>query len=169
MHLLTVVPLLVSLAGAARITVTIPSTPQLQSPSTLPPTTHATLQSHGAPLSAPLTRSNTFDFNNVAVGSYLLTVHCRDYIFEPLRVDVSKWEAGEEDVSGTATGQERVEAWQTFRGNEWDNKGEKRGEGKENVVVEVRPVALKEYYQPRGGCKFLSIIPPFKSVHFSCG
>ncbi|KAJ9641929.1 hypothetical protein H2199_005143 [Coniosporium tulheliwenetii] len=46
---------------------------------------------------------------------------------------------------------ELVQVWQTFRGNEWDNKGEVRGVGRGRVVAEVRAVAGKEYYQERSG------------------
>lgn len=56
---------------------------------------------------------------------------------------------------------EMVEAWGTFRGNEWENKGEvvnvreersKRG-GESVWELEVRPKGVKEYYMPRNGCE----------------
>ncbi len=53
----------------------------------------------------------------------------------PLRVDIAP-----DDV---------VEVWQTFRGNEWDNKGEKKG-----LPVELQVLGAKQYYQAREGCKF---------------
>lgn len=135
-------------ASAARFLLQVPTT-GLLNPSTLPSTTHATLQSSGEPLDAYLTRSNTFNFANVSEGSYLATVHCRDYIFEPLRIDVSL----EEAVEGSGEKKEVVKAWQTFLGNEWDNKGESRGEGGNGLVVEARVVGTKYYYQERGGCE----------------
>lgn len=140
---------LAHLASAARFILHIPTTPNLN-PSTLPPTTHATLQSSGPPLSTYLTRSNTFIFNNVSTGSYLATIHCRDYAFEPLRVDVSL----EEAVQGTGEKKKAIKAWQTFIGNEWENKGESRGEGGNGLVVEVKPVGVKEYYESRDGCEY---------------
>jgi hypothetical protein len=140
---------LASSASAARFLLQIPTT-GLLNPSTLPSTTHATLQSSGPPLDAYLTRSNTFNFANVSAGSYLATVHCRDYVFEPLRIDVSL----EEAVEGSGEKKETVKAWQTFLGNEWDNKGESRGEGGNGLVIETRVVGTKYYYQERGGCKF---------------
>ena len=139
---------LASTASAARFLLQIPTT-GLLNPSTLPSTTHATLQSSGPPLDAYLTRSNTFNFANISAGSYLATVHCRDYVFEPLRIDVSL----EEAVEGSGEKKEVVRAWQTFLGNEWDNKGESRGEGGNGLVVEARPVGTKYFYQERGGCK----------------
>lgn len=48
-----------------------------------------------------------------------------------------------------------MEVWQTFRGNEWDNKGEKVGEGVGRCGVEVRVVGAKGFYEERGGCAFL--------------
>ncbi len=137
-----------TLTSAARLLLQIPNT-ALVNPSTLPSTTHATLQSSGPPLDAYLTRSNTFNFDNVSAGSYLATVHCRDYAFEPLRIDVTV----EEAVEGSGEKKEMIRAWQTFLGNEWDNKGESRGEGGNGLVIEARPVGTKYFYQERQGCK----------------
>ena len=138
-----------SVASAARFMLHIPAT-QLANPSTLPSSTHATLQSSGPPQDAYITRSNTFNFNNVSAGSYLATVHCRDFAFEPLRIDVTL----EEAVEGSGELKEVVRAWQTFVGNEWDYKGEGRGHGGNGLVIDVRPLGAKHYYQERVGCKF---------------
>jgi hypothetical protein len=145
---LTALTSFASLTSAARLLLQIPNT-ALVNPSILPSTTHATLQSSGEPLDAYLTRSNTFNFNNVSAGSYLATVHCRDYAFEPMRIDVTL----EEAVEGNGE-KEMIRAWQTFLGNEWDNKGESRGEGGSGLVIDARPVMAKYYYQERQGCKF---------------
>jgi hypothetical protein len=150
---------LATFTSAARLLLQIPNT-VLVNPSTLPSTTHATLQSLGPPLDAYLTRSNTFNFNNVSAGSYLATVHCRDYAFEPLRIDVTE----EEAVEGTGENKEMIRAWQTFLGNEWDNKGESRGEGGSGLVVEARPVATKYFYQERQGCKLASDDAPWGCI-----
>lgn len=148
----TSIAYLASFASAARFTLHIPANPHAN-PSSLPSTTHATLQSSGPPLDAYITRSNTFSFTNVSAGSYLATVHCRDFAFEPLRIDVTL----EETVEGSGEKKEMVRAWQTFIGNEWDNKGESRGEGGNGLVVEVKPLGAKSYYQDRGGCKYSDI------------
>ncbi|EMD87623.1 hypothetical protein COCC4DRAFT_134344 [Bipolaris maydis ATCC 48331] len=142
-----------TLTSAARLLLQIPHTP-LVNPSTLTSTTHATLQSSGPPIDAYLTRANTFNFNNVSAGSYLATVHCRDYAFEPLRIDVTL----EEAVEGSGDKREVIRAWQTFLGNEWDNKGESRGEGGNGLVIEARPVAPKYFYQERQGFSPLSFL-----------
>jgi hypothetical protein len=153
-------PILASLASmtsAARLLLQIPNT-HVVNPSALSSTTHATLQSTGPPLDAYLTRSNTFNFNNVTAGSYLASVHCRDYAFEPLRIDVSL----EEAVEGSGDWKEVIRAWQTYYGNEWDNKGESRGEGGNGLVVEIKPLGEKRYYQERAGCE--SPPPPPKTA-----
>lgn len=150
---ITALASLASLCSAARLLLQIPNT-HLVNPSTLPSTTHATLQSSGPPLDAYLTRSNTFNFNNVSAGSYLATVHCRDYAFEPLRIDVNL----EEAVEGSGEKREIIRAWQTFLGNEWDNKGESRGEGGNGLVIEARPLAQKYFYQERQGFSPLSFL-----------
>ena len=77
-------------------------------------------------------------------------MHCRDYAFEPLRVDVSV----EETVEGSGEMKEVVRAWQTFIGNEWDNKGELRGEGGNGLVIEAKPLGMKHYFQERAGCEY---------------
>jgi hypothetical protein len=146
---LPAVAYLASVASAARFVLHVPTT-QHVNPSTLSSTTHATLQSSGPLQDAYLTRGNTFNFNNVSVGSYLATVHCRDYYFEPLRIDVT----AEETVEGSGEHREMIRAWQTFIGNEWDNKGEGRGEGGNGLVVEAKPIGPKDYYQDRGGCAY---------------
>jgi ER membrane protein complex subunit 7 len=145
---IAVLAILASTTSAARFILHIPTT-QLVNPSTLPSTTHATLQSAGEPIDARLTRSNSFNFNNVSAGSYLAVVHCRDYAFEPLRIDVSL----EEAVEGSGEKREIIRSWQTFIGNEWDNKGESRGEGGNGLVVEAKPLAPKHFYQERSGCE----------------
>src|SRR5947207_2402370 len=148
-QLLSLLPILTPTL-CARLAISIPPTQLLANPSTLPSSTHATIHAHDAPISAPLSRSNTFFFDDVAPGSYLLNVHCRDYLFEPLRIDIV--------ANDTAPGGEFVTSWQTFRGNEWDNKGEIRGQGygadPEGVKIEVRPTGVIDYYQPRQGCTF---------------
>ncbi|KAF1970144.1 hypothetical protein BU23DRAFT_557038 [Bimuria novae-zelandiae CBS 107.79] len=144
---------LVSVTSAARFILHIPNTP-LVNPSSFPSTTHATLQSTGAPLDAYITRSNSFNFHNVSVGSYLATIHSRDYVFEPLRIDVTL----EEEVEGSGHQREKVHAWQTFIGNEWDNKGETRGEGGNGLVIDVQPRAPKQYYQERAGFSPVSFL-----------
>jgi len=67
---------------------------------------------------------------------------CRDWNFWPLRVDVDGSEEG------------KIEIWQTFRGNEWENKGERMGGGVGDVRIEARAAGEKGFYEGRGGCEF---------------
>ncbi|KAG4435085.1 hypothetical protein IFR05_009444 [Cadophora sp. M221] len=150
------------LALATHLRITIPSTPILQQPSTLPPSTHATLTTLSHHYSAPLTTSNSFDLRNVTSGSYLLDIHCHTHIFAPLRVDVSEGKASGKVVDDADTGAE-VQVWGTFRGNEWSNKGEVKEvkEVEDRVGVwgfEVKCAAKKEYLVERTGFSPMSIL-----------
>lgn len=127
--------LLPALALSARVLITVPSSAHLPNPATLPSTTSATLTALSSSQHAPISASNGFDFRNVSAGSYLLDVHCASHVFAPLRVDVG------------ADG--NVQAWQHFRGHEWDNKGELMGA----EAIEVKVLGAKEFYIERSGCE----------------
>lgn len=140
-----------ALASAAKLTINIPpNSPALPNPATLPASTHATLiGAPGIKFSAPLRRDNTFVFDSLPESSYLLAIHARDHFFPPYRVDVGHTE-GE-------TSQEILHVWQTFRGNEWSNKGPYLGSAQGELNVDIRPAAQKEFYQSRGGFSVMSI------------
>jgi hypothetical protein len=123
----------------------IPS-PALPNPSAqLPPSTHATLSSLSAPpFSAPLTSTNSFVFRNVSAGSYLVDVHCATHVFAPLRVDV--------DQQDTVVG-----VWDTFRGNDWDNRGEAKPQARAGGF-EIRAFAGKNHFMERPRFSVLSIL-----------
>ncbi|PMB73789.1 hypothetical protein BM221_001214 [Beauveria bassiana] len=106
------------LATCTTVTLHLPSTP---APGTLSPRTHATLTTLGRRLSAPLSAAHSFVFRNVSAGSYLADVHCPTDGFAPLRVDVV---GGKEEEEEEEEGEEAVQAWETYRGNDWGNKGE---------------------------------------------
>ena len=118
-------------------------------PFTLPASTHATLATARSRLSAPLSAVNTFVFHNVTPGSYLADVHCPTDGFAPLRIDV-KGGGGAEGRGAVV-----VEAWETYRGNEWDNKGERLEvkEGSAGLGVEIKASGRKNYYSERAKCK----------------
>jgi hypothetical protein len=141
-----------ALCSAAKLTVSIPpSPPVLPNPALLPASTHATLLgSPGVKYSAPLRRDNTFIFVSLPEDSYLLTIHTHDYFFTPYRVDVGHTETNAE--------QEVVHVWQTFRGNEWNNKGPVIGSGKSELRIDVRPGAAKDFYLQRGGFNVLDFL-----------
>lgn len=161
MYLPTLLPLLsATLAAASSLTITVPPSTLLPNPNSLPAGTHATLTSlsHAGhdrskghyPLTAPLTRSSTFVFRNLDAAvpakpeSFLLDVRSAQFVFAPFRVDVAP--------NGAVLG-----VWETFRGNPWDNLGEEKfaasaGSPGDDVVVEAKVVARKEFYEERASC-----------------
>ncbi|KJZ77779.1 hypothetical protein HIM_02956 [Hirsutella minnesotensis 3608] len=143
MRLATALSLAAS-ALSASVTLYLPATPN---PFTLPSRTHATLSSLGAHHSAPLSAVNTFVFRNVTPGSYLADVHCPTDAFRPLRVDVAP--------DGAA-----VAAWDTFRGNDWANKGEAvpLRDGSAGSGFDLRPLGRKNYFIERPVFSVLSIL-----------
>ena len=103
----------------------------------------------GVRYDAPIRRDNTFLFEDIPDASYLLTIHSRDHFFPPLRVDVTRNE-GESS--------QNISAWATFRGNEWDNRGQSFGTGKDVLKIDVKAGAEKQFYQERGGFNILSFL-----------
>ncbi|TGO73271.1 hypothetical protein BELL_0375g00010 [Botrytis elliptica] len=137
---------------ATQLIFTIPTTPQLN-PSTLPPSTHAILSTLSHTHTAPLTPSNSFSFRNLTSGSYLLTVSSSAHAFIPLRVDIHPASSESNLIP--------IEAFTTFRANEWSNKGEiipvsKLGDDK--YTAEVKPLVEKNYYLERVGFSPLSLL-----------
>ena len=126
-------------AGPPLLTLALPPSALLPNPQLLPARTFATLTAANVSVATPFTRASTFEFRDVpADRSYLCEVWSRDYVFAP---------------SGDGGHAARVEVWQTFRGNEWDNKGEKLGEGADGVRVDVSVIAERRFYEERKGCK----------------
>lgn len=156
--LTAVVTTLFSLSLAApttTITLHIPPSHALPNPRALPPSTHATLTALGADVpAAHLTPANTLAFRNVPAGSYLLDVHSGSHAFAPLRVDVVPVVAG--DAAGReAAAALKVQAWETYRGNDWDNKGP--AVGSEGGRLEVRVLGQKAFFMERSSCEYLGI------------
>ncbi|KAI1210358.1 uncharacterized protein F4807DRAFT_423068 [Annulohypoxylon truncatum] len=139
-------------------TLWIPSSPALPNPNALPPSTHATLSSLQQTYTAPLSAANAFAFRNVTPGSYLADVHCGTHAFAPLRVDVFAGKAGGGEKKEAWTGL-LVRAWETYRGNDWDNKGaEAPRSGGEYGRFPVRVLGPKEYYIERGSFSIFGIL-----------
>ena len=135
----------VALTHAARLTVSIPPSSVLANPATLPPSTHAVLLGPpGVRYDVQLRRDNTFILPDLEDASYLLTLHSRDYFFPPLRIDVGPGQT--------------IDAWQTFRGNEWSNKGPHYGSAKDELTIQLAPSGRKEFYQERGGFSLLGFV-----------
>ncbi|CUS15393.1 unnamed protein product [Tuber aestivum] len=132
MKLLALLSFLSAIASALDVQGTFAPSPLLPNPSTLPPSTSLTLTTTGTAKRTLIRRDNTFSFHDVPEGSYLLDVQCQTHQFAPLRVDVN--------------GQGEVVVHQTFRGNEWRNKGEKK-----SYPIEIQPVRPIDYYIVREG------------------
>lgn len=120
------------------VTFRVPASHALPNPNALPPSTRATLSSPGEARSAALTVDNSFVFRNLSAGSYLVDVHCPTHAFAPVRLDVGADEAA---------------AWETFRGNDWDNRGEALLV-LDGGMFEVRALGAKGYFMERSKCKF---------------
>ncbi|KAG6039368.1 hypothetical protein E4U41_002758 [Claviceps citrina] len=165
MHLLGLLLLsLPSCATAASLTLHLP--PTVLHPAGLPPSTHATLSTLSRHHSAPLSALHTFVFRNVTPGSYLADVHCPTYGFRPLRIDVLPPRGEVEGPDEGAAERETVRAWDTFRGNEWANKGEEAtpvrvgsgGGGEADYGFEVKSLGGKVYFVERPSFSILSIL-----------
>ncbi|KAE8335580.1 hypothetical protein BDV24DRAFT_6405 [Aspergillus arachidicola] len=158
--------LLSTVVVTSALTVVIPPSNLLPNPNALPSGTHATLTSipsstqsksgHVSPhsLTAPLTRSATFIFQNLdCTGkpeSYLLDVRSAEYVFTPYRVDVA--------ADGTVLG-----IWETFRGNPWENRGAERyvldaasvnAAKLPEVAVDAKVLARRGFYEERPKCEY---------------
>ena len=140
---LLLAPLLTAAAAATSLTF---SAPAAFVPS-LPSSTVAHLTTLGRLYTAPVDRTGQFRFQNLSVGSYLLTVHSQPYAWTPLKVDIG------DAADKAAAGQHTVRVFKTVHGIEWDNKG---------VELTDRPVELqvagrKNYYAKREGCTCLTL------------
>lgn len=162
MHLPTVLLALATTALASpqtSITLSLPPSSSLPNPFSLPPSTRASLSSLGVLHTAPLSTQNTFVFRNVTPGSYLADIACATHAFAPLRVDVDVV-SGSEGGGGGVT----VKAWETYRGNEWGNRGEGVPPVGEKGWLEVRVLGGKGYYSERSKCLSSSSFPSGGSV-----
>ncbi|KAL1311077.1 hypothetical protein AAFC00_001286 [Neodothiora populina] len=144
-----------AVSEAAKLVVSIPSSPPLlPNPAALPASTHATLLgAAGQHYDARLTRSNTLLFDDLTPGSYLLDVHTRDFSFPSLRVEVSVSQADGDETDA----QELIQGWQTFLGNEWNNRGASYGEQKGELLITLSPNQYKQYYQKREGFNIMGL------------
>lgn len=170
MHLPTLLlPLLFTLLTTASLTISIPPSHLLPIPNSLPASTHATLTSlspanhpSAYPLTAPLTRASTFVFPDLQPPaanpeSFLLDIRAAQFVFAPLRVDVS--------ADGRVVG-----VWETVPGTPWENRGVERfavaadegassGRDGDGVNVEAKVVGRREFYQERTQCTYSPSYP----------
>lgn len=137
MQLTTAATVLATLQTVLALDITL-HLPHKPNPNSLPATTHATLSSLHTYHSAPLSTANTFIFHNVSAESYLLDIHCATDVFQPIRVDV---------------GADWIQAWETFRGGDWGNKGEVLTVDENKNGIVARAIGGKSYYSERPACE----------------
>lgn len=143
----------VAAAATTTVNLVIPPTHILPNPRSLPPQTHATLSSFHSGASAYLSPANTFAFHNVSEGSYLLDVHSPTHVFAPLRVDVLPVVSGAgQTEKEEKTVKLKVAAWETYRGNDWNNKGE-AAVVTNSGALEVKVLGAKNFFMERSSCK----------------
>ncbi|KIV92795.1 hypothetical protein PV10_04061 [Exophiala mesophila] len=141
------------LAHTASIRVQIPSSNLIPNPYTLPSSTHATLTSgSGPPLKASLRRGNYFQFDNVTtVGSLLLDVYTRDFVFAPYRIDIAP--------SADSTGTVIIGAWETYRGTRWEDKGVALvAAPTTDLALSIKALTSKNFYEQRQGFNPMSLL-----------
>lgn len=141
------------LAHTASIRVRIPSSNLIPNPYTLPSSTHATLTSGSGPvLTASLRRGNYLQFDNVTtVGSHLLDVYTRDFVFAPYRIDIFP--------SADATGTVVIGAWETYRGTRWEDRGVSLvATPTTDLTLSVKTLSTKNFYEQRQGFNPMSLL-----------
>ncbi|KAI5852318.1 hypothetical protein BZA05DRAFT_397537 [Tricharina praecox] len=142
MKLYALTTLLLSTTAAVATTLrgAIVPSPHLPNPSLLLADTTLTLTTSYSTHRTLLHADNTFVFRNLSSGSYLLETLSSTHHFAPYRVDVSS--------SNPAA----ISVTQTFRGNAWDNTGERLN------ALEVRAVGRKEHFITREGFSPLKML-----------
>ncbi|KAL6720345.1 hypothetical protein ACLMJK_002266 [Lecanora helva] len=146
--LITIIPIILNTSASPSLLLRVPANIPA-----LPPTTRAILTTKNQTLRAPVTRANTFIFNNIpsisgrnagaAEGgavSYLLDIACKDYDFMSYGLDVK--------------GDGKMEVYRVQRGGiEIGGREEVREEG-----FEVRVLRVREYYEARAGFSPLGLL-----------
>ncbi|KAL2423965.1 hypothetical protein ABEF95_010674 [Exophiala dermatitidis] len=144
---------LLSFALAATLRIEIPSSNLLPNPNSLPASTHATLTSgSGPPIKAIIRKGNYIEFPEInTVGSHLVDIYSRDYVFAPYRIDISP----APDSPGTLiTG-----AWETYRGARWADRGVALVIAPtEKLTLTAKVLGTKNFYEQRQGFNPLTLL-----------
>jgi ER membrane protein complex subunit 7 len=137
---------------SASLRVSIPASHLLPNPNTLPASTHAVLTSGaGEPIKAVLKKGNYFDFRDIpTIGSHLLDIYSRDYVFAPYRIDVSPSSDSKTVIAG---------AWETYRGTRWEDRGVALvAAPTEQLDMSVKVLSYKKFYDERQGFNPISLL-----------
>lgn len=176
LHDLLAVLLLIccNIAYAARITLQIQPSNILPNPNSLPASTHATLTSpNGVVLRSPIRKDNSIIFEDIyTVGSHLLSVYTRDYVFASYRIDTTP------ELTSTGTGIEGESkvlinfAAQLYLGTQWSDTGANlipsqpdasspSGQSvrpQRTITIAPRVLLQKQFYETRVGFSPLSLL-----------
>lgn len=166
--------LLCNIVYAARITLQIHPSNILTNPNSLPPSTHATLTApNGVVLRAPIRKDNNILIEDIqTVGSHLLSIYTRDYVFASYRIDTTP------DLTSTGSGSEGQSsvlinfAAQLFPGTQWSDTGVnlvpsqpdasspsgQSARPQTSITIAPRIVSQKEFYETRAGFSPLSLL-----------
>jgi hypothetical protein len=170
MKLLPTLSALLGTCAATSLHLSISPSSSLLDLSDLPSSTHATLYGpSGKRATAPLRVDNSFVFNNLEEGEWLLDIHSRDHVFPSLRVDVVEpvsilpiKQAGDGEAAPVAPTPETVTVYLTHPSNKWSHLGAKIAastaplSSTDQVKLSVSALGKKVFYEQRQGFDLMS-------------
>lgn len=117
---------LLTYVSAASLVLKIQPSSALPNPNALPPSTHATITSpNGAILHSSLRKDNTIVFPEIpSVGSHLLNIYTKDYVFASYRVDTTPNLSVPNSLHEDGSSSVLISfAAQLFPGTQWSDTG----------------------------------------------
>jgi hypothetical protein len=107
----------------------------------------------GEPVHAVLRKGSYIEFSNITtVGSHLLDIYSRDYVFAPYRIDIAP-------PSSETSGPVIIGAWETYRGTKWDDRGVPLVPAPtERLEMSAKVLAAKNFYEERQGFNPMSLL-----------
>lgn len=161
--------------SAAQLTLKIQPSQVLANPNALPPSTHATITSPDGSISrSSLRKDNTIVFDSIpGIGSHLLSIHTRDYVFASYRIDTTLKVAGTETDREDDSNSIMINfAAQIFPGTQWSDTGHNlipsqpdasspSGQAprpQASLILVPRVLALKQFYEARPAFSPLTLL-----------
>lgn len=175
MRLLLAQLALLAYAAAASIVLKIQPSPALPNPNALPPSTHAIITSpNGAVLRSPLRKDNSIVFTEIpGVGSHLLNIYTKDYLFASYRIDTTPNLSAANPTDDAAPSSVLIcFAAQLFPGTQWSDTGvsliPQQQDASSSTGMSTKPQAsltiypkvlgAKSFYEARQGFSPLSLL-----------
>ncbi|KAK5951154.1 hypothetical protein OHC33_007907 [Knufia fluminis] len=175
MRLLLTQVALLACASAASIVLKISPSNVLPNPNALPPSTHATITSpNGAILRSSLRKDNSIVFPEIpSVGSHLLNIYTKDYVFASYRIDTTPNLATTDTTHEDGSSAVLISfAAQLFPGTQWSDTGlsliPQQQDASSSTGMSTRPQAsltiypkvlgAKNFYEVRQGFSPLSLL-----------